>query len=404
MARKKPHEEHENHERWLVSYADFITLLFAFFVVMYAVSSVNEGKYRVLSESLVSAFRSSTKSLQPIQIGQAVRSPAAATPHPRQSPMVMRTPTMFIPNKRHEGEGQGPGQRRREEELARIGRAVAGMLEGLVDKDIVKIHRRRDWVEVEIKDRFLFKQGGAELQSEAARLLVRLAGLLRKIGNPLRIEGHTDDQVVRSRRYPTNWDLSLARAATVVKLFEKERVSPWRMSAAGFGEYRPIASNAIPEGRARNRRVTLVILASQAVEREYDLEQAKVAERLARSSGEPRPETAPSEDGESRAAIGGDEGEVVGREAPDDPPDRSHDEAAPIRVDGHDSDPEPAVLAAAGHAEPMPVGTAAAGAVGDPVRPSRARPRRSVPAPPPASAGVIEPPIRLPAPIRLPIQ
>ncbi len=394
MARKKPHEEHENHERWLVSYADFITLLFAFFVVMYAVSSVNEGKYRVLSEALVSAFRSSTKSLQPIQIGQAVKSPAAATPHPRQSPMAIRTPTMFIPNKRHEGQGHGPGQRRREEELARIGRAVASMLKGLVDKDIVKIHQRRDWVEVEIKDRFLFKQGGAELQGDAVRLLVRLARLLRRIGNPLRIEGHTDDQVVRNRRYPSNWDLSLARAATVVKLFEKQRVSPWRMSAAGFGEYRPVASNALPEGRARNRRVTLVILASQAAEQDYELDQGRQAERRAAK----------------RAAPGGQAKAV--RLA-------STETAGPVgsHAAGQNSAVQPAAgssaadngaaeaevgegLDAAAHDAPLQGAPVQASKVGEQTADGEGR---SVRTPPMASATVIVPPIRLPRPIALPV-
>ncbi len=281
MARKKPHEEHENHERWLVSYADFITLLFAFFVVMYSVSSVNEGKYRVLSESMVSAFRSSTKSLEPIQIGSSAKSPAAAVVQPRRSPMVMPSLSNHIPSKRREGEGKGKGQKRAEEELARLGRAISGALKMLVDEDLVKIHRKKNWVEVEIKDSVLFGQGNAKLQGKAVVVLKKLADILRKVGNPLRIEGYTDDQPVRSRRYPTNWDLSLARAASVVKLFEKEQVSPWRMSAAGFGEYRPVASNALPEGRARNRRVVLVILASRADETRYELAQEAAAEKKA---------------------------------------------------------------------------------------------------------------------------
>lgn len=388
MARKKPHEEHENHERWLVSYADFITLLFAFFVVMYAVSSVNEGKYRVLSEALVSAFRSSTKSLQPIQIGQNVKSPAAATPHPRQSPMAIRTPAMFIPNKRHEGLGRGPGQRRREEELARIGRQVAGMLKNLVDQDLVKIHRHRNWVEVEIKDRFLFKQGGAELQDEARKLLVRLATLLRKIGNPLRVEGHTDDQPVRSSRYPTNWDLSVARATSVVKLFEKERVSPWQMSAAGYGEYRPVASNARPEGRASNRRVTLVILASQSAEQDYELEQGRQAEKRASEHARPR--------------VGGKVEDMA--------------QSGPAGVLQESAKPEVAVTAGGetGQAQSVVVAEDAAADVhGDKGvestavtdgTPAATPPRHAAPRlPPVGSVSVIDPPIRLPPPIVLPM-
>ncbi len=281
MARKKPHEEHENHERWLVSYADFITLLFAFFVVMYSVSSVNEGKYRVLSESMVSAFRSSTKSLEPIQIGSSTKSPAAPTVQPRRAPMVMPSLSNHIPSKRRAGEGKGKGQKRAEEELARLGRAISGALKMLVDEDLVKIHQKKNWVEVEIKDSVLFSQGNAKLQGKAVTVLDKLAEILRKVGNPLRIEGYTDDQPVKSRRFPSNWDLSLARAASVVKHFEKEKVSPWRMSAVGFGEYRPVASNALPEGRAKNRRVVLVILASRADETRYELAQGAESERMA---------------------------------------------------------------------------------------------------------------------------
>ncbi len=275
MARKKPHEEHENHERWLVSYADFITLLFAFFVVMYAISSVNEGKYRVLSDALVAAFRSSPKSLQPIQIGSLSKAPITSeSQEDMRKPAMVRLPKMFISQDDSlEGEIHDPLMEEKYldgDDLVNIGKiadAVQEALQELVEEGLIRINRDALWIEVEIRDSVLFPSGSARLQDEAIPILRELARILQQFPNPLRIEGHTDNIPIHTVVYPSNWELSAARAASVIRLFEQAGIDPTRMVAQGYGEFRPVADNDTPEGRAQNRRVTIVVLANETVER-----------------------------------------------------------------------------------------------------------------------------------------
>ena len=303
MARKKKHEEHENHERWLVSYADFITLLFAFFVVMYSMSSVNEGKYRVLSESMTAAFRPLTRSLSPIQIGEPVRSirqPEYAVimdvPVPiniiPEIPGKADTPVgvasgfdgeleepMEDPDEGEEiAKGIGPddGQSDREGQgmdegvgrgdgggdvtLEYLGEEVEGYFEELINADQVEIRQNPLWLEIEIQSNVLFKIGSAELEEESVEILANLGEILSPYPNPLMVEGFTDNMPIGTSIFPSNWELSSARAGSVVRLFENAGVDSVRMSSVGFGEHRPKADNETPEGRAKNRRVVVVVM------------------------------------------------------------------------------------------------------------------------------------------------
>lgn len=263
MARRKKHEEHENHERWLVSYADFITLLFAFFVVMYAVSSVNEGKYRVLSDSLVAAFRAPAKSLHPIQVGKSAKSPYQDHLSIRASPAVVQLPDIPAPRAAAEGRGTGPcSEASPVRALETIAQEVTAAMSPLIDAGLVRVRSFPDWVEVEINTELLFASGSAALAPEARQILARLAVVLRHLSNPVQVEGFTDDAPISSPAFPSNWELSAGRAATVVRLFAELEVQPERMTAIGFGQYRPTADNATAEGKAKNRRVLVVIRAT----------------------------------------------------------------------------------------------------------------------------------------------
>jgi chemotaxis protein MotB len=255
MARKKKHEEHENHERWLVSYADFITLLFAFFVVMYSLSAVNEGKFRVLSESLVAAFNSTSKSLQPVQVGQPVKAPAAPVQRldPLKSPptvapveMIRPAPVTITP---------------RMQAIKEMADAIERAMDPLIKADLLLVRRDSLWIEVEIKTSILFPSGSAQLQAEAIPILEKIAGILGKFPNAVHVEGFTDNVPINTVAFPSNWELSAARAASVVHLFMSAGMQPARMAAIGLGEYRPIADNSSEEGRNKNRRVVLVVLA-----------------------------------------------------------------------------------------------------------------------------------------------
>lgn len=243
--RRHREEEHANNERWMVSYADFITLLFAFFVVMYSISSVNEGKYKVLTESLMGVFSQAPKTLDPIQLGEVIpRSP---------------TPTQVAESVASEGgtgTGSGSGSQDPLEDIADAMQAAFGELISVGD---LRVHANELWIEIELSSSLLFPSGDALPLNSAFDLIERIAGILAPYDNPIHVEGFTDNLPIRSRLYPTNWELSAARAATVVRMLSAGGIEAGRLAAVGYGEHRPIADNSTEAGRRANRRVVLLV-------------------------------------------------------------------------------------------------------------------------------------------------
>lgn len=237
MPRKKRHEEHENHERWLVSYADFITLLFAFFTSMYAMSSVNEGKYRILSESLAVAFSPSMYTSARLQEG------------PR-----------FV----HEYRPSIADEFR--SAFSSKFRKVEKALRNLEEQHKLRLLVDKDKITIRIDSGVIFKPSSDEILDEGAGVLKEVAAAVRDMSNPVTIEGHTDNIPISTERFPSNWDLSSARAITILKLFINEHsVDPKRLSAVGYGEYRPVETNDTPSGRKSNRRVDILVSLSSEV-------------------------------------------------------------------------------------------------------------------------------------------
>jgi chemotaxis protein MotB len=255
--RRKTHEEPENHERWLVSYADFITLLFAFFVVMYSISSVNEGKYRVLSNTLTDAFIKPAQSQDPIQIGDPVRSMLPGTGE-YSNPQT--TPAASADDTAQQVVENSPAQT---VSLATVASDVKQSLQPYIDQDLVDVTQTDRGVEIEMKSKMLFKSGSASLSANAVKALRGVARILRSIPNAIHVEGHTDNVPINTPVFPSNWELSAARAASVVHLFNRFGVDSRRMAAIGYGEYRPREDNDTEAGRAANRRVSIVIMADQ---------------------------------------------------------------------------------------------------------------------------------------------
>lgn len=243
MRRKHKDEAHENHERWLVSYADFITLLFAFFVVMYAVSSVNEGKYRILSESISSAFRSipGSPSSATVQINPNAPSPTAI---PFRKPQII--------NLKNEA-----NREKNKEELRSKAKEIMNALAPLVQQGQVRVTEGALGITVEINASVLFESGEARLQIPAIRALTAVGEILATTAFPIIVEGHTDNAPINTPLYPSNWELSGARAASVVRLFVDTGVDPRRLTATGYADQRPVDDNATFEGRQRNRRVAI---------------------------------------------------------------------------------------------------------------------------------------------------
>ncbi len=265
MARKKKHEEHVNAEAWAIPYGDLVTLLFALFTVMYAMSSVNEGKFRVLSDSMIAAFHGVPKSMQPVNIGEKQSgkggdkalvgvSPTAlmkiANKNPLGGDLAPRNPTQPAVSEH----SAVPGA------LIRIERQVQDAMQALIDAKMVTVKRENMWLEIEINTDILFPSGAGEFSPAAEPVLDKLAQVLKPFPNPIRVEGHTDDRPIRTPAFPSNWELSAARAASVVHEFTKAGIDPLRLEIVGFGEFRPRRPNESAEGRNANRRVAVLVL------------------------------------------------------------------------------------------------------------------------------------------------
>ncbi len=258
MSRKqrKQNIEHNNNDRWLVSYADFITLLFAFFVVMYAVSSVNEGKYRVLSESLTNAFSVHARALEPIQIGQVVKSGDPKDYKLIKRPVVVDRSDIPRPViKPRSGEVKDAGDK----PLKILFDAMRTSVAELTDKGLIKVKSNEYGVEIEISTSVLFNSGRTRLSKQAIPILENLARVLKPFPHDVNVQGYTDNIPIQSNIYPSNWELSAARAASVVQLFARLGIQSSRLSATGFGEFRPLADNTTEKGRQQNRRVVIFI-------------------------------------------------------------------------------------------------------------------------------------------------
>ena len=244
MARRKRHqEEHENLERWLVSYADFITLLFAFFVVMYAISSVNEGKYRVLSDSLVSAFRNVT-----ITPGGPVVVVAGRSPGETVKQVVVR-----------EDPKQSEARQQQRQKMRNVAKDIFAVLAPLVQQGKVRVLETSRGVTIEINDSILFAPGQAQLEATSVKAMKAVGDVLANTDFPITIEGHTDNIPIKTPQFPSNWELSAVRATTVLRLFVDNGVVPEHLTAIGYGDTRPVEPNDTVEGRARNRRVSILI-------------------------------------------------------------------------------------------------------------------------------------------------
>lgn len=260
MQKRRFHiDESENTERWMVSYADFVTLLFAFFVVMYAISSVNEGKYRVLSDTLTEAFQKQPKSPTPIQIGTPS---TLSTANSEQSVVQIELPV----------QRQTELLQNYEQGMKQIAETVSAAVKPLIDKDLIKVKQDKLWVEVEMNTSILFPSGSAQLATQAYPALQDLASVLKSLPNHIDVEGHTDNLPIKTEVFPSNWELSAARAASVVHLFAQNGVNPERMSAIGYGEFRPVAANTTETGRLKNRRVKVVILADKNARRMLEID------------------------------------------------------------------------------------------------------------------------------------
>jgi chemotaxis protein MotB len=247
VSRKKKHE-HVNHERWLVSYADFITLLFAFFVVLFASSQSDKKKQIQIAAVMQTAFtplgtfeaHSKEPALTDAGGGGAVMQPAAlALPFPQLASAM-----------------------REAETEARLGRLVrAQMAGGRLPAGSLTMRMTPEGLVVSLNEVGFFASGSAEVRTEAVEAVAALAATLPDA--PLRVEGHTDNVPIHTGQFGSNWELSAARASAIARLLlERGTMHPANVSAAGYAEFHPVASNATEDGRRANRRVDVILLRS----------------------------------------------------------------------------------------------------------------------------------------------
>ena len=249
MAKKVKHPEHVNHERWLVSYADFITLLFATFTALYALSKADASKAKAVADGMREAFGVSGAKMVNMEALDVNGIPSDRSRMPTGNGNENNPP--IPPSTKEAGKQEFEQIKKEVEEYL--------MTKGLYDK--VAVDRQERGLVVSLKDGGVFESGQAEVKPESYKVLEELAKKILSYRNPVRIEGHTDNIPIRSRTYPTNWELSSARATNMVRvLTDRFHVPASKISATGYGDSRPKTSNDTPAGRARNRRVDIVIL------------------------------------------------------------------------------------------------------------------------------------------------
>jgi chemotaxis protein MotB len=284
MKRRRKYDEHDNHEAWAIPYGDLVTLLLAFFVVMYSISSVNSGKYRVLSSALTAAFRGTPLTPQAIAFG-ATNSAVSeqmpisevnrifATGMPEHALMPLSQSRGTGADGEQHADSADPHQAHskalleaeaaRAKELDAIASDVSGVMRSLIQSNAVHVRKTGDEVEVQISADILFASGMAEPAPAAVPVLQHLAAALNAWPNAVQVEGHTDNVPVRSGAFRSNWELSGARAGSVVRLFSEHGVDPQRLAVVGYGQYRPLQPNSSAVGRNANRRVAIIILGSK---------------------------------------------------------------------------------------------------------------------------------------------
>lgn len=233
MGRRRGEEEHAgNHERWLLTYADLITLLMIFFILMYTMANVDKKKFADLSASLSAAF-----------IGQQASNQII----PQDSPGPSITP------------GKSGEKKKMDDVEKKLRRLVKE--QGLQDK--IKLSQEERGLVISLKETLLFDLGSADVKTHARNVIVKIGKILITLPNAIRTEGHTDNLPISTRDFPSNWELSTARATNVVKvLVDDVNYPPNLLSATGYGEFRPLVQNTSNYNRQQNRRVDIIVVRS----------------------------------------------------------------------------------------------------------------------------------------------
>lgn len=249
MIRRRLDEDEDSPDRWLVSYADFITLLFAFFVVMYSISSVNQRKYRQLSSSINTAFINEKQTTPSNAMQSGKHQASAANTASTKGEQTAQPPDSDL-----------EALQRERAAMTALGANLSNQLAPLVNDGKVRVAQNNRGIRIDINDNLLFAPGSAEMAKSADAILGDIAKLLLPNSRAIQVEGHTDNLPIHSSAFYSNWELSAVRASSVVRKFIDLGVGDFRLSALGFGSTHPMTDNDTAESRAKNRRVSVMIL------------------------------------------------------------------------------------------------------------------------------------------------
>lgn len=235
MRRRPKKQEHENHERWLITYSDMITLLLVFFIVLYSMSQVQQIKFNALINSLKTAFH-----------GQTIL-------NNQQVPTSQNLQLPPVPKKKDSQEN--------EKKLDQLYVKMENLIKENHLQQIIELVNIPRGVQITFKDKILFDTASADIKSGAKPILEKIGVLLKELPNDISVEGHTDNRPISSAEFPSNWELSGARARSVMYyLINNDQIKPERMSFVGYGQYKPRVKNDTPEHRQMNRRVNIIVL------------------------------------------------------------------------------------------------------------------------------------------------
>jgi chemotaxis protein MotB len=253
--RRRTERKRENHERWVISYADFTTLLLATFVVMYAVSSINSSKFQEMAEAFSTAFMGRTTTVRSDGYAAANKGPFNFLPSPVHTPVVTRDKQVkdLPPTLKQVVEN-------RVNKLNAAYENLTSLLATMIDKGQIRVSLQSLGVVIDINAVLLFDSGKAELTPQALDLIDQIGGVLKDLPYQIQVNGFTDNAPIHTAQFSSNWDLSATRAISVVKRFVVAGVNPALLVGAGYGEYHPVAPNGTPENMALNRRVSIVVV------------------------------------------------------------------------------------------------------------------------------------------------
>lgn len=249
--------EKSDTERWLVSYADYMTLLFALFVVLYSMANMEREQFKALQDTISKVFVATDKTGTGIQ-GQSVQpdiQPQSDFELYGSGLEDATGPTLLADNSKLE-----------QIDSTKLGSPLVGMqtdinraLRTLIESGLAKVTLDEDWLTVELNSGLLFGSGSARSNSSASAVITELTAILKQTNNFLRVRGYTDSVPIRTEQFPSNWELSVARAASIVRLLEELGIEPQRMAIEGYGQYSPFADNTTAQGRSQNRKVVIAL-------------------------------------------------------------------------------------------------------------------------------------------------